>query len=330
MRLHSLLRFVRRAAPAGVVLTTLSMACGGRPQTPDTAAAEAAGATASAGATSLANAPDRFLEREGVTIRYRVIGPDSGTPLLLLHGYTDRLEMWNGTADSLARNHRVIVPDWRGFGRSVPTDSTVPYGHAMVDDQFALLDTLGIRQVHVVGYSGGGLISANMALRDPSRIASATFVAGAFFEDSAETARILKPYIAALDTEQGLIPFFRYILPSWPDSVLVPAARQYFADNDRRALVRSAMAFSSLALDWSKVRQLTVPAVVVVGTNDAILDLSQRMASRWPGVRYLEAEGSDHIDITLAPRTLEAVRMAVAMATPRMGHVTHAAPASGR
>jgi len=316
MRTHSLLRLVRRAAPAGVVLTALSAACGGRSQPPDAAAAaETASATAFAGATSLAHAPDRFLEREGVTIRYRVIGPDSGTPLLLLHGYTDRLEMWNGTADSLARDHRVIVPDWRGFGRSVPTDSTVPYGHAMVDDQFALLDALGIRQVHLVGYSGGGLISANMALRHPSRIASATFVAGAFFEDSAETARLLKPYIAALDTEEGLIPFFRYILPTWPDSVLIPAARQYFADNDRTALVRAAKGFASLALDWNQVRRSAVPAVVVVGSRDGVRDLSQRMAARWPGVRYLEAEGADHADITLMPRTLEAVRLAVSSAT---------------
>lgn len=315
MRSHSLLRFLRRAAPAGVAIAALAAACGGRPQPPDAAPSEAAAATASAGATSLANAPDRFLERDGVTIRYRVIGPDSGTPLLLLHGYTDRLEMWNGTADSLARDHRVIVPDWRGFGRSVPTDSTVPYGHAMVDDQFALLDALGLRQVHLVGYSGGGLISANMALRDASRIASATFVAGAFFEDSAETARLLQPYIAALDTEEGLIPFFRYILPTWPDSSLIPAAKQYFADNDRTALVRAAQGFASLALDWNKVRQSNVPAVVVVGSRDGVRDLSQRMAARWPGVRYLEAQGSDHADITLMPKTLEAVRLAVSSAT---------------
>ncbi len=305
----------RAIAPmAGLTLASLLAACDHEPRVASAAAAESTAVASSGAATTLATAPDHFLDRGGVSIRYRVIGPDSGTPILMLHGYTDRLEMWNGPADSLARDHRVIVPDWRGFGRSVPTDTTVPFGHAFVDDQFALLDALGIRQVHLVGYSGGGLISANIALRDPSRVASATFVAGAFFEDSAQTARLLEPYIAALETDEGLTPFFRYILPTWPDSVLIPAARQYLADNDRGVLVRTARSFASLALDWSKVRQSTVPAVVVVGTKDGVYHLSQRMASRWPGVQFLEAEGSDHADITNVPRTLEAVRLAVAAA----------------
>lgn len=299
---------------AGLMLAALLAACDHEPRVARAAAADASAATTSDAATTLATAPDQFLDRGDVTIRYRIIGPDSGTPLLLLHGYTDRVEMWNGTADSLARDYRVIVPDVRGFGRSVPTDTAARYGHAMVDDQFALLDALGVRQVHLVGYSMGGMLSANMALRDPARIASATFVAGAFFEDSAETERLIAPYIAALETEEGLVPFFRYIMPTWPDSVLVPAAQHYLADNDLTALVRSAKAFPSLALDWNKVRESPVPAVVVVGTKDGVYDLSRRMASRWPGVQFLEAEGSDHADITTVPRTIEAVRLAVASA----------------
>lgn len=309
-------RVSRSRIPLALLALSVAAACGQAPELANSAMAQPA-ATSSTARHTLATAPDQFLDRGDVTIRYRIIGPDSGTPLLLLHGYTDRIEMWIGMADSLARDHRVIVPDVRGFGGSVPTDTTAPYGHAMVEDQFALLDALGVRQVHLVGYSMGGMLSANIAVRDPARVASATFVAGAFFEDSAETARILAPYVAALDTEEGLIPFYRYILPTWPDSVLIPAARQYFADNDKTALIRSAKGFPSLALDWARVRQSTVPAVVVVGTKDAVYDLSQRMRSRWPGVGYLEIEGSDHADITMMPGTIQAVRQAVSMSAAR-------------
>lgn len=196
------LRPSRTTIAAGLVLATTLAACSGPSHVAK--AAESSATPSPAAATTLATAPDHFLDRGDVTIRYRVIGPDSGTPLLVLHGYTDRVEMWSGIADSLARDHRVIVPDVRGFGRSVPTDTAAPYGQAMVDDQFALLDALGVRQVHVVGYSMGAMLAAHMALRDPSRIASATFVAGAFFEDSAETARVIAPYIAALETEEGI------------------------------------------------------------------------------------------------------------------------------
>jgi pimeloyl-ACP methyl ester carboxylesterase len=304
---------VQIACCAGLPLVALLAACLDQPARADERAEDQATATAPAVAMTLADAPDRFLDRGAVTIRYRVIGPDSGTPMLLLHGYTDRVEMWSGTADSLARTHRVIVPDVRGFGRSVPSDSTTPYGQAMVDDQVALLEALDVQRVHLVGYSMGGLLSANMVLRHPERIASATFVAGAFFEDSAETTRVLEPSIAALETEEGLIPFFRYIMPSWPDSLLIPAARQYFADNDRTALVRVARSLGSLALDWAAVRRTTVPAVIVVGTKDGVFDMSQRMAARWPGARYLEAQGADHADISLRPEAIAAVRMAVSL-----------------
>lgn len=231
--------------------------------------------------------------------------------MLLLHGYTDRLEMWSGLADTLALVHRVVVPDVRGFGHSEVADTLATFGTKMVDDQFALLDALGLRQVHVVGYSMGGMLAANMALREPARVASATFVAGAFFEDAIETATVLAPYIDSLRTEAGLLPFFRYILPTWPDSALVPAAQQYFADNDRHTLVRSLEGLPELALDWGVVRRSTVPAVVVVGTQDAIRPLSQRVAARWPGARYLEVEGADHIAITGMPGTLAAARLAI-------------------
>ena len=74
----------------------------------------------------LLEAPDRFFTSNGVSIRYRVIG--EGEPMLLLHGYTDRLEMWAGTADSLARDFRVIVPDLRGSGLSTKFGDPAQYG----------------------------------------------------------------------------------------------------------------------------------------------------------------------------------------------------------
>jgi hypothetical protein len=66
-----------------------------------------------AGAETLVDASDQFFVSDGASIRFRVIG--DGEPVVLLHGYTDRIEMWAGTADSLAQEFRVIVPDLRGF-----------------------------------------------------------------------------------------------------------------------------------------------------------------------------------------------------------------------
>ncbi len=51
-----------------------------------------------------------------VTLHYRMAG--SGPAVVLLHGYTQTGDMWGRLAAELARDHRVIVPDLRGLGRS--------------------------------------------------------------------------------------------------------------------------------------------------------------------------------------------------------------------
>lgn len=262
---------------------------------------------------TLASAPDLFIDAGDVTIRYRVIGRAGKlSPVLMLHGYTDRLDMWSTPADSLARERRVIIPDLRGFGRSTAPLDTLRYGRAMLDDMVRLLDDLEVRRVHVVGYSMGALLAAHLALELPARVASATFVAGAFWEDSAAAMRDLAPSIRALGTEDGAMPFFHWILPSWSHDSLVPVVDQVMAEHDRKILSNVARSLPALSLDWPTVRRATVPVVAVVGTHDAIAAHSRRLTSRWPGARLVEVPSRDHADIRAAPVLLDAMRAAIA------------------
>lgn len=262
---------------------------------------------------TLVTAPDLFFDAGDVTVRYRVIGKSGRlTPVLMLHGYTDRLEMWSAPADSLARERRVIVPDLRGFGRSTAPHDTLRYGRAMLTDMVRLLDDLDVPRVHVVGYSMGALLAAHLALESPSRVASATLVAGPFWEDSASAMRELAPSIRALATENGAMPFFHWILPTWSHDSLVPIVDQVMAEHDRKILSNVARSLPALTLDWPKVRNATVPAVVVVGVNDAIADHSRRLTSRWPGARLVEVPARDHADIRSAAALLDAMRGAIA------------------
>ena len=70
---------------------------------------------------------------------------------------------------ALARRHTVIVVDSRGHGRS--TRDTRPYGYdLMADDVVALLDTLKIPKADIVGWSDGGILGLDLALRHPDRV----------------------------------------------------------------------------------------------------------------------------------------------------------------
>lgn len=257
-------------------------------------------------AATLATAADKWFTRGDVTIRYREIG--SGTPVLMLHGYTDNLDMWATPADSLARDHRVIVPDLRGFGKSSKFGDPSRYGQHMVNDLVALLDHAGVESAHVIGYSMGGILAANLAVHHPSRVRTATFAAGAFFADTAEVERLVLPHAERLARGEGLDDFFAYILPTWSDSSIKSLLPIVMAQNDSASLVGSLRAFNDLLLDWGMVARTSVPAVAVVSAADPMVAGSRMLGSAWPGIRVVVLAKGDHADIHLAPELLQEFR----------------------
>jgi len=69
----------------------------------------------------------------------------------------------------LSTNHKVIVADSRGHGRS--TRDAQPYGYElMASDYLALLDHLKVDKVALVGWSDGGIIGLDIAMKHPERL----------------------------------------------------------------------------------------------------------------------------------------------------------------
>ncbi len=260
-------------------------------------------------AEALVDAPDQYFFGDSVAIRYRVIG--NGDPVVLLHGYTDRVEMWAGTADSLAKEFTVIVPDLRGFGLSTKFGDAAQYGRKLVEDVVGLLDHLDVRRTHVVGYSMGAMLAAHLALDDPARVRTATFVAGPFFEDSAAAARVFHPYAAGQDRGEGLRPFFEWILPTWSDSAMDAMVPEFEAANDSASLAASLWALPSLMLDTARVVRARTPALAIVSVKDPLLERSRFLTRLWPGVRLVELPSRDHGDIFLAPELVSEFRRLV-------------------
>lgn len=107
--------------------------------------------------------------------RYQFEQLGDGPPLLLLHGFTGRLENWQTIVDALANTHRVITLDILGHGRSAAPDDPRRYQmEAVAADIIALLDYLGIAKVHLLGYSMGGRLALFTAVYHPHRLHSLT------------------------------------------------------------------------------------------------------------------------------------------------------------
>jgi len=99
---------------------------------------------------------DQFFDSAGVRIHYVEAG--QGEPVILLHGYTDNLRNnWIATSvlPTLAKRYRVVALDARGHGDSGKPHDRAAYGPEMGMDIVRLMDRLGIRRAHIVGYSMG-------------------------------------------------------------------------------------------------------------------------------------------------------------------------------
>ncbi|KQT50789.1 esterase [Aureimonas sp. Leaf454] len=108
-----------------------------------------------------------FAEVDGISLFYQVYG--SGDPILLIHGGLSDSDVWRRQLGILSRKHRVIVADSRGQGRSTRDETPITYA-LMADDYLALLDQLGERAVALVGWSDGGIIGLDIAIRHPERL----------------------------------------------------------------------------------------------------------------------------------------------------------------
>jgi pimeloyl-ACP methyl ester carboxylesterase len=108
----------------------------------------------------------------GINLFYAEIGPETPSqspPVVLLHGGLANSDYFGNQVPALARHHRVILVDSRGHGRS--TRDARPFGYdLMADDVVALLDTLNIPKVDIVGWSDGAIIGLDLAIRHPDRI----------------------------------------------------------------------------------------------------------------------------------------------------------------
>lgn len=105
---------------------------------------------------------------DGETLAYLTMGNPNGTPVVLIHGYTDNARDWVPLVPYLSKDFRLILIDLRGHGRSSKPDCC----YALPDfayDIVLLLDSLGVRRADIVGHSLGSIIAQIYAETWPER-----------------------------------------------------------------------------------------------------------------------------------------------------------------
>ncbi|TNB95187.1 alpha/beta hydrolase [Pseudomonas jessenii] len=119
--------------------------------------------------TSFSNAANQSITVNGVRFAYRDIGPAIGVPLVLFNHWGAVLDNFDpAIIDGLARTRRVITTDYRGIGGSGGT-APLTVGE-MADDAIQLIRALGLETVDVLGFSLGGFVAQDIALKAPDRV----------------------------------------------------------------------------------------------------------------------------------------------------------------
>ncbi|MGW6014498.1 alpha/beta fold hydrolase [Streptomyces sp. NPDC055210] len=100
-------------------------------------------------------------------------GSDTGTPVVLLHGFPQTHLMWRHVAPKLAAEHTVICPDLRGYGASdkpADPDGTAYSKRTMAADVVAVARALGHERFALVGHDRGALVAIRAGLDHPETV----------------------------------------------------------------------------------------------------------------------------------------------------------------
>jgi pimeloyl-ACP methyl ester carboxylesterase len=119
----------------------------------------------------------RYADVNGIKLYYEIHG--TGRPLVLLHGGLGAIEMFGPNLAALAKGRQVIAVDLQGHGRTADIDRPLS-AELMADDIAALVKLLGLERAEVVGYSLGGAVALQMAIRHPERVSRLVVVSTPF------------------------------------------------------------------------------------------------------------------------------------------------------
>ena len=238
-------------------------------------------------------------------------GSNASQTIVLIHGWPLSHEMWDyQLAELPAHGFRVVAYDRRGFGKSSQTWDGYDYD-TLADDLKAVMDTLDLQNVTLVGFSmGGGEVARYMGRHGGARVSKVAFV-------SSVTPYLLKTDDNPDGVDQSVFDEIMENLQKDRADFLQGFTKKFYGvglldkpvsqahmDGDfnrayvasHKATVETAKAFAQTDFR-DDLAQIQVPALVIHGDDDQTVPIEasgERTASALPTAQYIVYEGSAH------------------------------------
>lgn len=194
----------------------------------------------------------------GLSLYYEIHG--TGEPLVLLHGGVGAIEMFGEVLQLLAEGRQVIAVDLQAHGRTADIDRPLSY-ELMADDIGALIRHPGFRRADVMGYSLGGGVALQTAIRHPDLVrklvlVSTTFKRDGWYPEVLAGMAQMGPQAAVPMKQTPMYQVYASLAPKpedWP--VLLTKLGELLRQD----------------YDWSKeVVAIKAPTLIVVGDADSV------------------------------------------------------------
>lgn len=197
-----------------------------------------------------------YADVNGLKMYYEVHG--EGKPIVLLHGSFMNIPLnWSHIIPLLANNRKVIVAEMQAHGRTKDIARELSY-EAMADDVSGLLKHLKIDSADILGYSMGGGVAFQFAVRHPQQLRRLVILSGAYAHDGWWP-----------EVEASFATFTPEMFKG------TPIQKQYDSMGNDPArfpeFVKKVMSIDLKPYDWSKeVKKIQAPILMAIGDADGV------------------------------------------------------------
>jgi pimeloyl-ACP methyl ester carboxylesterase len=240
-----------------------------------------------------------FVHANGLRLHYLDQG-GSGRPVICLHGVTGHAWVWAGVAGALSRSGRVVATDLRGFGDSQWSANESYATEDHVADLDAIVSSLGVDDVDLVGSSWGGLVSIALAAAKPGLVRRLALVDVA--PSSQQPEDEVPPMAYDFADHAEVVAAERAANPNAPNDMIEIAALHGTRPGEDGRLYRKRDPYflrrwPFRADDrWTELGSLDIPVLVAHAADGFIpQEVAARMAKETPRATLVEIERSGHV-----------------------------------
>lgn len=234
---------------------------------------------------------------EGVELHHIVEG--EGEVLVFIHGLSDNLLYWEPLSTNLKKDFQVVRLDLRGHGQSPLGDEEISIA-TYADDLKNILDDLGIQKSNLVGFSLGGAVALDFAIKYPDHVSSLVLMS-TFFKCDDEVINTLSQFKDFLD--RGFEEFFDFMLPRvlCPDVIENNKVELDFLKQESsktanlEAYKKAVDACANFNVE-SQLSKIRVPTLIFAGKYDRIfpLRIQENLSEKIEGSRLIILDNLRH------------------------------------